>query len=203
MSTLIDQLERRNITIEELRIDEKDKERKITGYAAVFNSMSEDLGGFKEQIQPGAFGRSLKRDDVRALFNHDPNYVLGRNKAGTLKLKEDETGLRFEITPPDTSYARDLMESVRRGDINQMSFGFNTVKDSWNNDSSGTRKETIRTLEEVRLFDVSLVTYPAYQQTSASVRDYINALKENETKLDEQSVLNQRSDSLKKRFSLR
>src|SRR4051812_13150212 len=91
--------ERRHYTIAELRAD-KDK-RTIVGHAAVFNSPT-DLGWFREQIRPGAFAESVKVDDVRALFNHNPDHVLGRNKAGTLKLAEDDKGLAIEITPPDT-----------------------------------------------------------------------------------------------------
>lgn len=136
------------------------------GYAALFNSWSRDLGGFRERIAPGAFAKALTTDDVRALLNHDKNYVLGRNRAGTLVLTEDERGLRFEVTAPNTGWARDLAESVKRGDINQCSFGFQTVRDDWRT----TEGIDERTLLEVRLFDVSIVTYPAYEATRADVR---------------------------------
>ncbi len=143
-----------------------DKPPKIVGYAAVFNSLSENLGGFREIIKPGAFKNAILKDDIRALWNHDPNYVLGRNKSGTLKLEEDDKGLRIEIEPPDTTFAKDLMESMRRGDVDQMSFGFVTKSDRWGMENG----ETIRELHEVDLFDVSIVTYPAYTATSANVR---------------------------------
>lgn len=159
------EIERRAFKVSELRAI-GDENPKIDGYAAVFNQLSEDLGGFREQIAPGAFTNTIKRADVRALWNHDPNYPLGRSKSGTLSLEEDETGLLFAIDPPDTQYARDLIVSMKRGDVDQMSFGFRTLKDHW--EQSGDK--VIRTLIEVELFDVSPVTYPAYPQTSANVR---------------------------------
>lgn len=148
----------------ELRLS--DDKKKIRGYAAVFNQWSEDLGGFREKIRQGAFAKTIKEADVRALFNHDPNYVLGRNKAGTLSLSEDDKGLAIEVDPPDTQWARDLLVSIDRGDINQMSFGFSTIKDEW----AGKDGDTTRELVEVKLYDVSPVTYPAYPQTSVGVR---------------------------------
>jgi len=152
-----------------LKIEKREDEpTKIVGYAAVFNSLSENLGGFREKIKPGAFRNALKISDTRALFNHDRNFVLGRQSAGTLKLKEDKTGLHIEIDPPDTSFARDLMVSIGRGDITQQSFGFTVKKDEWK-DLDGD--EPLRTLTEVgELFDVSPVTFPAYPDTNVAVR---------------------------------
>jgi len=192
------EIERRNIEITELRVvSDENKKPKIRGHAAVFNKLSEDLGGFREKIDPGTFKGSIKKDDIRALFNHDPNYVLGRNKAGTLKLSEDELGLAIEIDPPDTSFARDLIESLNRGDINQMSFRFITVRDSWNYQEDDKKpKEVVRTLQEVRLQDISPVTYPAYPQTSVACRDYISALKETQDKLGEKGLAQPASPSL-------
>jgi HK97 family phage prohead protease len=160
------QTERRAFPIE-LRV-EGDEKPKIRGYAAVFNKMSDNLGGFREKIAPGAFKRTLNNADVRALFNHDPNVVLGRTGAGTLTLREDDKGLWMEIEPPDTADARDLMTLIERGDVDQASFAFRVLKDTWKNEES---KEPIRTLDEVQLFDVSPVTYPAYPQTSVDVRE--------------------------------
>lgn len=159
--------ERRFITTE-LRVSRDDDKAKIVGYAAVFNSWSEDLGGFREKIQPGAFGKTIKKADVRALFNHDSNIVLGRTKSGTLRLKEDNTGLHMEIDPPDTQAARDLMTLIERGDITQQSFAFRTVEDDWKYKNNGNEAE--RTLIEVELHDVSPVTYPAYPDTSVGLR---------------------------------
>jgi hypothetical protein len=153
----------------ELRAEEGDGQRSIVGYAAVFNSLSEDLGGFRERIAPGAFAGAADAD-VRALFNHDPNLVLGRSTAGTLTLGEDEVGLKIRITPPDTQYARDVMALIERGDVSQMSFGFRTVKDDWEQGDGGT----IRTLQQVSLYDVSPVTFPAYPATHVQMRDLMN-----------------------------
>ena len=139
----------------------------LTGYAAVFDAESEDLGGFVETIAPVAFDRSLEAGaDVRALINHDSNLVLGRSTSGTLRLETDAIGLRFEVDLPDTSYARDLRVSMERGDISQCSFMFQTVKDEWISREGKAR----RRLLDVELMDVSVVTFPAYPQTTAGVR---------------------------------
>jgi len=181
------EIERRNIDVIELRVaQDEDKKPVITGYAAMFDKLSEPMFGFREKIASGAFAASLRKDDIRALFNHDANYVLGRNKAKTLKLKEDDAGLHIEIDPPDTTWARDLQESIRRGDISQMSFGFIVVIDEWQHNKG---KDSIRTLKEVKLFDVSPVTFPAYPQTTVKVRDYLNALQTAETPPDGQGAL--------------
>lgn len=140
----------------------------IEGYAAVFDQWSEDLWGFREIVRQGAFKRTIKQADVRALFNHDSNYVLGRNKADTLTLAEDDHGLRFAATPPDTQWADDLRKSIMRGDIDQGSFQFATVKDRWTHNNDDKLDE--RELLEVKLYDVSVVTFPAYPQTSITAR---------------------------------
>ena len=160
------QIERRYTISGELRLSSKEdgNEEKIFGYAAIFNVWSEDLGFFKEQIAPGAFSKTIKDGDIRALVNHDPNLIIGRTKNKTLGLWEDEKGLGFEVILPDTSYAKDLKESIKRKDITQNSFGFAAVQDEWSKD--GRR----RTLREVKLFDISPVTFPAYKQTSVMMR---------------------------------
>jgi uncharacterized protein len=162
--------EQRTFDVSELRVKREDEKRKIVGHAAVFNVMG-DGGWFREKIAPGAFASSIQSDDVRALFNHDPNFVLGRNRSGTLKLSEDERGLHIEIEPPDTQVARDLMVSLERGDISQMSFGFEVIKDSWERSTEGNNLD-IRTLEKVRLWDVSPVTFPFYKETDVAVRSH-------------------------------
>lgn len=160
-------IERRNFQVNELRaITNADGLRKITGYAAVFEKLSDDLGWFREKIQPGAFAETIGADDIRALWNHDSNFPLGRNKSGTLVLSEDDHGLKIEIDPPDTQWARDLMTSIDRGDVDQMSFGFQTLSDKW----EMVEGEDIRTLIKVRLFDVSPVTFPAYPDTEVGLR---------------------------------
>ena len=140
--------------------------RSIEGHAAVFDALSDDLGGFREKIARGAFADSIGRDDVRALWNHDPNFVLGRSASGTLKLTEDTRGLLVRISPPDTTWARDLMTSIERGDVSQMSFAFQTDRDAWTKVAGAWE----RTLLSVRVFDVSPVTYPAYPQTDVGLR---------------------------------
>lgn len=169
-------IERRNFVVTELRAITDDKGlRHITGYAAVFNTLSEDLGWFREKIDPGAFSETIKTDDIRALWNHDSNYPLGRNKSGTLTLSEDDHGLKIDVTPPDTQWARDLMTSIERGDVDQMSFGFETLSDKWET----VDKEEIRTLIKVRLYDVSPVTFPAYPDTTVALRSKEDWNKEN------------------------
>ncbi|OPY61471.1 MAG: Caudovirus prohead protease [Syntrophorhabdaceae bacterium PtaU1.Bin034] len=163
----VSRFERRNFPVTELRAITDDKGlRHITGYAAVFNSLSDDLGWFREKIDPGAFSETIKTDDIRALWNHDSNYPLGRNKSGTLSLSEDAHGLKIDVQPPDTQWARDLMTSIDRGDVDQMSFGFETLSDRWET----VDKQEIRTLIKVRLFDVSPVTFPAYPDTEVGLR---------------------------------
>lgn len=172
----------RMLPIQELRIDDS-LDGKIVGHASVFDSWSETLGGifpFKEIVRKGTFTETIKLDDIRALFNHDPNFVLGRNKAGTLELEEDEIGLRVIITPPDTSWANDLIKNLRRGDISQMSIGFIVLEDTW-----GTQDGIdIREIKKVQLFDVSIVTYPAYTQTDVGVRA-MESYKDYRSKLDD------------------
>lgn len=140
--------------------------QKIVGHAAVFDTIGEG-GWFREKVAPGAFTASIEKDDIRALFNHDPNFVLGRNKAGTLELREDDKGLWVGIDPPDTQFASDLVKSISRGDITQMSFGFEILKEER---VAGEGKDLdLFILKEVRLWDVSPVTFPFYKQTDVSV----------------------------------
>jgi HK97 family phage prohead protease len=169
--------EYRAFPLTEVRVQDGDDKPKITGHAAIFNVLSEEMnpffgGGFREKVAPGAFTKTLKEADIRALWNHNPEYVLGRNVVGTLTLAEDERGLAVTILPPETTWARDLMISMKRGDVDQMSFGFRVIKDKWERYTDEEAKERldIRTLLEVRLFDVSVVTFPAYPQTDAAVR---------------------------------
>ena len=161
-------IERRFADFQKIEVRKgEDGTARISGYPAVFNSLSQDLGGFKERIAPGAFARTIKEQDVRALFNHDSNFILGRTAAGTLRLAEDERGLRMDLDLPDTQVARDLAVSMERGDVSGGSFGFNlhTDGDSWQDSDEGT----IRTLNSVRLFDVGPVVYPAYPDTDVSM----------------------------------
>lgn len=171
--------ERRVITGELRAVGEGDAApTKIVGYAARFNSLSEPLQTrsgemFRERIAPGAFANAIQTSDVRALWNHDANIVLGRNMAGTLRLQEDENGLSYECDPPNTQLVRDMvMTPIARGDVNQCSFGFRVISDKWEEIAG----EAIRTLTQVDLFDVSPVTYPAYSSTNVSVRSLTDVL---------------------------
>jgi hypothetical protein len=137
----------------------------VVGYGAVFNSESNDLGGFREYIAPGAFDGRLE-DDVRFLVNHDANLILARTTNGTLRLSVDEKGLRYEADLPNTSTARDLMELLKNGTISQSSFAFTVEDDSWELKDG----MNIRTINKVsQLYDVSSVTYPAYNAATSSV----------------------------------
>jgi len=149
----------------EIRADGDSK--KIEGVASVFNKLSDDLGGFKEIIDPDSFGNLIFENDVRALINHDPNLILGRNqRSRTLRLFEDIQGLKFEVDPPNTSYANDLLVSMERGDIDQCSFAFRVADAYWEViDGMDVRHIT----KFAELLDVSVVVYPAFPQTSAQV----------------------------------
>jgi len=168
--------EERVVDLDEVEVRDADpqagKPPRIVGHAALFDVWSDDLGGFRERIRPGAFTKTLKEADVRATFNHDPNYVLGRTRAETLVLREERKGLHSEVFPPDTAWARDLMTSMARGDITQMSFKFGTIIDRW---SEKPNRDGLleRNLEEVRLYDVAVVTFPAYPATDAAVRSVV------------------------------
>jgi hypothetical protein len=159
------EIERRSYSAE-VRAAE-DSEAKITGYAAVFNSKSEEIFGFREVIMPGAFDRALEEGhDVRALWNHNSDHVLGRTKSGTLRLKVDKKGLHIENDLPDTQAGRDALVSIKRGDVDQMSFAFRVLTDQWREEEG----ETIRELHDLELLDVSPVAYPAYPATQVSAR---------------------------------
>lgn len=145
-----------------------DGSRSISGYAATFGDLSQDLGGFKEKIQPGAFAQSLKDNpDVLCLYAHDDRQLLGRVSSGTLQIGEDAKGLRFTCQLPDTSTARDLIALMERGDVSHMSFGFACVSDEWQQQPDG---QIVRTLLQVVLYEVSVVGQPAYTSSSVDLR---------------------------------
>ena len=169
-------IETRRICINdfEIRNGETGDGMTFSGYAAVFNSDSEPLP-FIERIQPGAFQRTLNsRNEIKMFVNHDTSRILASKRAGTLRLSEDQHGLRVDADLPDTTDGRDMAVLLQRGDIDSMSFGFSIPKggDSWSDD--GQRRE----LHEVRLHEVSIVTgFPAYAATTAAVRS-LDALSE-------------------------
>jgi HK97 family phage prohead protease len=153
----------------ELRASGNRQSPKLAGHAAIFNSPSQDLGGFTEIVMPGAFTRTLASDrDPLALVQHMPQLVLGRRSAGTLRLAEDQRGLAFEIDVPDTSTARDLLVSVERGDVRGASFAFSTPKggDRW--DVRG--QQVVRELLDVDLHEITITAQPAYLDTEVARR---------------------------------
>lgn len=164
----------------EVRAGEGDDPARIVGHAAVFNRWSEDLGGFVERIMPGAFAKTIGEADIRSLFNHDPNFVLGRTKSGTLTLSEDKKGLLIDAVAPETDTIRDLvLAPMERGDVDQASFSFRTIRDEWRDPDAKDNKHGKaglweRDLLEVGLYDVGPVTFPAYTQTDMGVRSLID-----------------------------
>jgi HK97 family phage prohead protease len=162
----LSKMETRIVEVEAFEVREEADGMHLEGYAALFNSRSENLGGFTETIKPGAFRASLKaRNDIKLLWNHDTGAVLGSTRAGTLTLTEDDRGLRVSATLPNTSYGRDAKELVARGDVSAFSFGFSMPArggDEWN--AEGTE----RVLKSVRLHEVSLVAFPAYPETAGT-----------------------------------
>ena len=160
--------ERRYLQSAELRVEENDEGGAATigGYAVLYNERSQLLWDFYEEIARGAFGGSLS-GDVRALWQHNADQVLGRTRAGTLAIWDDERGVAFRLTPPETTLGRDAVESIRRGDIDQMSFGFTVSADDWTTTDDGAPLRTVRSAE---LIEISPVTWAAYPQTEVGVR---------------------------------
>jgi HK97 family phage prohead protease len=150
----------------------------MSGRAVVFGQLSENLGGFREQIDPAAMD-GCDMSDVRCLFNHEDSTVLGRTASGTLRLSVNSEGVDFECDPPMTMAARDLCCLMERGDVNQCSFSFTVAPSGaeWSEDpETGTEIRTVKKI--ARLYDVSVVTYPAYTQTSSEIRSYADILAE-------------------------
>jgi HK97 family phage prohead protease len=165
------QKEIRYFKTQEMRAVNDDK-RTIEGYAAVFNSASSPLLGFTEYCKPGCFTRAIaEQQDVRFLMNHDPNLLMGRTKNGTLRLMEDDHGLKFQCDLPDTQAARDMYTLVKRGDMDQCSFSFIPQKDKWGKEKNSAGDwQASRDLLDVDLLDASAVTYPCYEETEVNAR---------------------------------
>jgi uncharacterized protein len=153
-------------TVGPLHEQRADGTRRLVGHAAVFDSATLIAGEFNEQIARGAFKESIATGDIRALFNHDTGKLLARTKSGTLRLKEDAIGLRCEIDVPNTQVGRDTIELVRRGDITGMSFGFHPLAEDWDDRVD----PPLRTLKRINVVEVSVVPWPAYEQTDIAVR---------------------------------
>lgn len=150
----------------EVRMDESGR---LQGVGVPYGSWSSDLGGFRERFLPGAFSQSVAAHDIRCIFNHDSNYVLGRKSSGTLMLREEDDGLHYSVEPPDAQWARDLMASIRRGDIRENSFGFFIES---REDEEWEEREGVywRTVRRATMRELGPQTFPAYPQSSVSVR---------------------------------
>lgn len=177
-------MERRTLPMAdaELRIEEPEEEGpgRLVGYAAVFNSRSRDLGGFREIIRPGAFDDALIESDIRALFNHEPDNLLGREGNGTLSLQQDSRGLKYVIELDDTQIAQFVRQKVSRGDLKGSSFTFNVPEDGDEFETrGGVLIREVRTID--RVGDVGPVTFEAYEATQVSARSYRRALETVET----------------------
>jgi hypothetical protein len=159
----------RQIAAKELRVaTNAEGKRVLSGYTAVFNSLSVDMGGWFELVSSAAFTRTLEENpDVLCLYAHDTSLVLGRTISDTLTLATDTTGLRFSCVLPETTTAADLIVLVERGDISGCSFGFSVQNDVWTEDSEG---RYVRTLLDVDLYEMSVTCLPAYPDTSLSLR---------------------------------
>lgn len=161
-------VERRYISAEDTQAQDVNGARMVQGLAARFNSETRLWNDFYEQVSPGAFSDSIASgDDVRALFNHDPNLILARTKSGTLKIWQDEDGLRYEFSAPETTAGKDLLVSLDRGDVSQSSFAFEVIDEAFEKRDDGS---VLRKINKAKLFDVSPVTYPAYIDTEAEAK---------------------------------
>ena len=177
---------------------EEDGSKKLIGYAVRWDKLSDEIGyyyTFREKFERGAFKNSLAKEEQKAHYNHDTSIMLGRTKNGTLKLEEDEKGLRFEVDLPDTTDGNDLHALVKRGDIDGVSFGFLPEVEEIDEKDP---ENVIRTVKEARLFEISPTPYPAYSQTSVQARSLTgyekNKIKEKQierqNKLDANKIKN-------------
>jgi HK97 family phage prohead protease len=171
------------------RDEQTPEERIVEGYFALYESETELWEGSYEIISKGAFDSTLNKD-VRALWNHNTQYVLGRSKNGSLQLKADDKGLFGTIKLPNTQYANDLYELVSRGDIDQASFGFNIIDEELEELASGGYRWRIK---DIDLHEISVVTFPAYENTTVQAR-------EKQVEQLQQRKLQEKKDALSKRL---
>ena len=155
----------------EVRAAGDEEEGKLAGIALKFGSPSVEMGGWREEFMPDAFDESLESDDIRVIWQHDNRHVFGRVKAGTARVWADDKALRYEATPPDAGWARDAMESIRRGDVTQNSFGFQALDE----EVISRDGETVRVVTRARLVEVGPQTNPAYPDTEVVVRSLPSA----------------------------
>jgi len=167
----VNEFETRTVHADELRFIIDQERPRIEGRAIVYNSLSEDLGGWREIIEPGAV---VLEDDLRALFDHDTSMVLGRTKSGTLEARDDGAGIVMLAYPPDTTWAKDLRTSMDRGDIDQMSFRMYVEDEDWRIQDD----EVVRFVKRALISELSVVSMPAYAATSAEARDKAAAVRD-------------------------
>ena len=165
--------EKRNLTTNQVEIREDEGgQRVLTGYAVKWEMKSVPMGyfqRFKEQFKCGAFTESLTNDDQKALWSHDTSKVLGRTKNGTLRLFEDDLGLRFELDLPDTTLGHDAYKSIKRGDVDGVSFGFSMLKQEWD---EADPDNVVRTVTKAKLLEISPVAFPAYPDSQVAARSH-------------------------------
>lgn len=187
-------VEKRNLTTNSVEIREDDEgKRTLTGYAIKWEMKSVTMGWrrFREQFKRGAFTESLTNEDQLALWSHDTSKVLGRTKNGTLRLFEDEVGLRFELDLLDTTLGDDAYKTIKRGDVDGVSFGFSMLKQEWD---EADPDNVIRTITKAKLLEISPVAFPAYPDSEVSARS---------SDPYEQHVLEKRNEQRRKRLYLK
>lgn len=180
-----------NMPVELRKNEEGETTRSVQGYAAKYNSQSEVLRDwwgdeFVEEIAEGAFDDSLRDNVIKALWNHNSDFVLGSTKSSTLRLNSDSTGLHFDLDLPNNNWGNDAYESVNRGDVDGVSFGFRVIEDKWGKTEVNGQEMLKRTLLKVNLFEISPTPFPAYGASEVDSR----SLKE--FKEDEQRKIKQR-----------
>jgi HK97 family phage prohead protease len=167
----MNQTEKRELVTGTMEIRENENGvRTISGYAVKWEMKSEQMGywtRFREQFKKGAFTESLTNDDQRALWSHNPSQVLGRTKNGTLRLYEDDIGLRFELDLPNTTLGQDTYETIKRGDVDGVSFGFQMQKQEWDESDPDN---IVRSVLQAQLLEISPVAFPAYPDSQVSAR---------------------------------
>jgi len=188
------QIEKRSIISEMTAEEEK---RTIAGYAVKWNELSEQLGFFREKFSKGAFKDSLLDKQQMALWNHNTDVVLGSTRNQTLRLSEDEVGLRFEIDLANTTQANDIYELVKRGDINGVSFGFYAELEDWE-DRSDT---AVRTINRADLIEISPTPFPAYSQSEVNVRSLEERYQEFKKKSEEDDKNNEWITNFRKKIN--
>lgn len=176
----MNEYEVRTVHVDELRAALDNDEPVVTGRAIVYNSWSEDLGGWREVIQPGAIELE---DDLRILFDHDTSMVIGRTKSGTATAVDDGMGVVMRATPPNTTWAKDMLESMKRGDIDQMSFRMMVLDDDFTYDPVSDIVK--RTVKRAAVSELSIVSMPAYAETAATTRSRVQEMREQEVPVPE------------------